>query len=481
MAGKKNTAAVNISEIPIFKQLPNAKQELFLTESKARFVGYGGARSGGKTWAIWYKALSLSCEYGSSGGYPGIKILILRKQLSDLQQNHIVPLCRFSKGIARYKDQKKLLEFINGSTITFGYYAKDADAEQYQGQEYDVVFIDEATQLKESIFVTLDACIRGGNPKFPKRMYITCNPGGMGHEWVKRLFVTKQYKMNENPDDYVFIPAKAEDNTWLRENDPASIVRLKMIPDEALRNAWLNGDWDAFAGDFFKQWSNDVHVINPFPIPKHWKRYHVIDYGLDMLASLWVAIDEEGTMFVYRGIAEKGQIVPDACRIMRAAELGDDCQYTRYAPPDLWGREAGTGKSQIDLFAEHGFYFIKADNERIAGWLSVKEYLQVYVNESGEKKAKIYFFRGKCENLVECIPCMQHNAKKPNDCMTEPHEVTHSPDALRYLCIMRKLSAAPVGVPVEADARFMRQCIERKMNQGPMNKKIAKVWKGMLK
>ena len=97
----------------------------------------------------------------------------------------------YTSGIATFKESEKRFYFKNGSSIIFGYCATEGDVLQYQGQEYDVIFIDEATQFTEFQFSTLTACLRGAND-FPKRMYLTCNPGGVGHAWVKRLFVDRE-------------------------------------------------------------------------------------------------------------------------------------------------------------------------------------------------------------------------------------------------------------------------------------------------
>ncbi len=150
---------------------PNPKQvEFFL--AKARFVGYGGARGGGKSWAIRQKAKLLALNY------PGIRMLILRRSFPELRENHILPLKQDLKDVARYKDSEKAFSFPNGSRLIFGYCADEHDVDQYQGQEYDVIFIDEATHFTEYQYSTLTACLRGANP-FPKRMYLTCNPGGV--------------------------------------------------------------------------------------------------------------------------------------------------------------------------------------------------------------------------------------------------------------------------------------------------------------
>ena len=107
---------------------------------------------------------------------------------------------------------KKIITFPNGSLIIFGYMMSASDELQYQGQEYDIIFIDEATQFDESTFTTLKACLRGVN-NFPKRIYLTCNPGGIGHAWVKRLFIDRDFILDgeyaENPDEYTFIQGKS--------------------------------------------------------------------------------------------------------------------------------------------------------------------------------------------------------------------------------------------------------------------------------
>ncbi|MBR5948252.1 MAG: terminase family protein [Clostridia bacterium] len=148
---------------------PSEKQKLFLT-AKTKHIGFGGARGGGKSWAVRTKAKLLA------GRYPGIRILIVRRSYPELVNNHIIILRQELLGIAKYNDRDKILKFRNGSTIDFMYCAKDADLDRLQGVEYDVIFLDEATQLTEYQMRAITACLRGVND-FPKRVYYTCNPG----------------------------------------------------------------------------------------------------------------------------------------------------------------------------------------------------------------------------------------------------------------------------------------------------------------
>lgn len=409
----------------------NPKQARFFKSDK-RFIGYGGARGGGKSWAIDRKAPLLACYYG------GIKILLLRRTYKDLERNHVRTLKPILKGLADYSEQKKCFTFPNGSILELGYCASESDVLQYQGQEYDIIFMDEATQFTEFQFETLTACLRGAN-RFPKRIYLTCNPGGVGHEWVKRLFISKKYRQSESPDDYEFISATVFDNKVLLENDPGYVNMLNNLSD-GLRQAWRDGNWDMLAGQYFSEFDRNVHVIEPFDIPPHWNKYRAIDYGLDCLACVWVAVDESGVNYVYREYAESDKVISEgAADIIRLT--GDEkIQYTA-APPDMWGRSQESGKTKSELFADSGLYLIKSNNDRETGWLAVKELMKIR-GEVGAKTTQFKIF-SNCTELINDLPALQRDAKKPTDCMTEPHDITHLPDALRYYVVQRFSNSAP--------------------------------------
>ena len=185
----------------------NPKQKLFC-QSRSRYTAYGGARGGGKTHVLRIKA------FGGALTYPGIRILIVRKEYPELEQNIILPMRKLiPPELAAYNGTMRMMFFANGSVIKFGHYGPNDD-DEYQGVEYDWIFMEEATQFSERQFRTLGACLRGAT-KVPRRMYLTCNPGGIGHLWVKRLFVDREYREGEKPEDYTFIPATVDDNPQL--------------------------------------------------------------------------------------------------------------------------------------------------------------------------------------------------------------------------------------------------------------------------
>lgn len=405
--------------------VPNPKQREFMLCRK-KYTAYGGARGGGKSWALRKKLILMCLEYD------GLTVLLLRRTYPELRDNHIRLMIPDLKGIASYRASDKTMVFPNGSKILFGYCDSEMDAYRYQGNEYDVIAIDEATQFTEEMYNVIKSSLRGTNG-YPKRMYLTCNPGGVGHEWVKRLFIDREYRQGEKPEQYEFIKATVFDNPVLMETMPDYVDDLDSLSDD-LRRAWRDGDWDVFAGQFFPEFSREIHVCEPFPIPDHWNRYRAFDYGLDRLACLWVAIGTDGRAYVYRELNVSEMIVSDAARKINELSEGE-LYYSTFLPPDLWSRSKDSGKSIADLFMEHGLTgVVKAPNSRVDGWSNVKEWLKPLPSVDGEGMTAYLQIFSNCIELIRNIPKIQHDEKDPCDCATEPHEITHNLDALRYFC-----------------------------------------------
>ena len=166
---------------------PYPKQVEFM-KSRSHYTAYGGSRGGGKSFVARLKANMLCLRYD------GIQILFMRRTYPELRENHIIPAMRELKGIAEYKSADKAFEFPNGSRLKFGYCRNDSDLLQYQGQAYDVIFLEECTLFPENVFTTMTESNRSSGQMrefFPPRMYLTCNPGGVGHAWFKRLFIDR--------------------------------------------------------------------------------------------------------------------------------------------------------------------------------------------------------------------------------------------------------------------------------------------------
>ena len=402
---------------------PFPQQKLFM-QSTARHTAFGGARGGGKSDAARNKAVLLAINY------PGIQILFLRRQLTDLRENHLLPLMKILNGVAVYKSQEKEFLFPNGSRIVMSYCDAERDALKYQGQSYDVIFLEEATQfsLEQYDLIRLANRPSGLCKGFRPRMYYTCNPGGVGHSWVKRLFIDRKFTEKEKPENYAFIPSRVYDNPFIMKNDEDYVNELESLPED-LRKAFLDGNWDVFEGQYFREFDREIHVVKARQPEKGTTIYRTLDYGLDKLACYWVSVDSFGRAYVFREIWESDLIISEAAK--RINEMSGEEVLLTYAPPDLWNRRQDTGKSVADIFAEHGIVLTKASNDRIAGWMEMHEWLTPKPDEFGGKSPRLTISES-CPDLIRSIPALIHDKKVPGDVAGEPHEFTHGPDAIRY-------------------------------------------------
>lgn len=407
------------------------KQESFVN-SEAFETFYGGAAGGGKTFVQLFDGFL----YGMK--YPKSKQIIFRRTFPDIEKSLArASLEMYPQEVSKYNSSKHTWKLENGSIIDFGYIDNEQDVYQYQSAEYDVIRFDEVTHFTEFMYIYMISRCRGAN-NYPHQIKSTGNPGGVGHAWVKARFVeigepnkVHEIKLtNGTTSTRIFIPSKVQDNPFLLKKDPDYVNRLENLPEKE-KKALLYGDWDIFDGQFFSEFRRDVHVIEPFEIPKEWRIYRTRDYGLDMLACYWIALDNYMNAYVFKEVYESGLIVSDAAKLIN--EVNNEKIYIDLAPPDLWNRNKDTGKSTFDIFAENGQYLSKADNNRISGWLAVKEWLKPYTDEQGQLTSKLKIF-SNCTNLIRTLPALQHDERKPNDTAIEPHELTHAPDALRYFC-----------------------------------------------
>ena len=409
------------------------KQEQFIN-SEAFETLFGGAAGGGKSYGQLVDALLYALKYAKS------KQIIFRRTFPDLEKSLIrVSLEFYPREAASYNSSKHIWTFKNGSIIDFGYIDSENDVYQYQSAEYDVIRFDELTHFTEYMYTYMISRCRGANP-YPKHIKSSGNPGGVGHAWVKARFIDMgapnqihEIKLeNGKKSTVIFIPSLVQDNMFLLDNDPDYVSRLELLPEKE-RQALLYGDWDIFDGQFFTEFDRKIHVIQPFEIPKDWRIYRARDYGLDMCATLWIAMDYQMNCYAYKELYEPDLIVSEAARKINA--MTNEKIQIDYAPPDLWNRNKDTGKSTADIFAENGQFLTKADNNRITGWLAVHEWLKIYKDEQGQPNSKLKIF-SNCVNLIRTLPALQHDEKNPNDVAVEPHELTHIPDALRYFCTM---------------------------------------------
>lgn len=422
---------------------PNEKQAAFL-RARSKVVGFGGARGGGKSFIARIKALLLAFEFS------GIKIMILRRTYPELTENHIKPiLSLLPQGCYRYNDSKKELN-INGSQILFRYCSNDKDLLNFQGLEVDVLFIDEATQFTEEQYKVLYACVRGVND-FPKRVYLTCNPGGVGHQWVKRLFIDRKYTEGENPSDFNFIQSLVTDNKALMESQPDYIKQLEALPSK-LKEAWLYGNWNIFEGQFFEEFIDapehyldrkNTHVIAPFDIPRGWKIYRSFDFGYAKpFSCAWWAVDYDGR--AYRILELYGctrtpneglkwspdKIFREIKRIENEHRWLKGQSIRGVADPSIWDKSRGD--SIAEMSERQGVYWEPGNNNRLNGWMQM--HYRLAFDEDGYPMMYIF---NTCKGFIRTVPMLCYDEHKAEDLDTSQED--HIADETRYFCMMRPI------------------------------------------
>ena len=451
---------------------PNDRQRIVLEDTEHKYIAFGGARGGGKSWMVRAKATLLCLNY------PGITCMIVRKTYPELRENHITPLTTMlkcynenrSERIASYNDSKKCITFPNGSRILFRYCDTEIDAQRFQGTEVDVLFLDEATHQPEIVYDKLKACVRGVNA-YPKRIYITCNPGGVGHQWVKRLFVDRSFKPMERPEEYTFVRSRVTDNYALMESDPDYIHQLEALP-EKLRKAWLEGDFDVFEGQFFEDLvlvpSQDhltgtdeqtlrerhlwCHVIPPFEsVPMGWQVFRAFDWGYARpFACEYFTMDWDGALYMiaemYGCTGDPNVGVKwDASKVFSEMKTFEDTHpllkgrnIIGVADPSIWDKSRGEPIAEMAI--KHGITFTPGDNKRIPGWMQI--HYRLAFDENG--KARLYIC-DNCRHAIRTLPLLQYDETHVEDLDTEGED--HIADALRYMCMSRPV--APLR-PTEA-------------------------------
>lgn len=443
---------------------PNEKQKKFFADEH-KYVAYGGGRGGGKSWAVRINALKMAAKY------PGIEQVIIRRSYPELYANHIKPfLSLLPKGTYKYNDSKKEIRLPNGSIITFKYCANEKDLLNFQGTEMDVMYLDEATQLTEEQFRVLTACVRGVNA-FPKRCYITCNPGGIGHQWVKRLFIDKRYKDGEQPEEYAFIQALLKDNTALLKQQPDYLQNLMALPAK-IRAAWLEGRWDIYEGQAFDEFRTEpdvmaareagcelsaeelraqgrwCHVIEPLDLNagerRGWNIIRSYDFGYNKpFSCAWWAVDYDGVL--YRILEMYGctenpnegvrwpadQQFKEIAKFEREHPWLKGRNITGVADPAIW--EGSSGESIADTARRHGIYFSRGDNKRIPGWMQCHYRLQF--DEQGYPRMYVF---DNCKAFIRTIPQMLWDGVKVEDIDTRLED--HVADEWRYTCMSRPVT-----------------------------------------
>lgn len=347
-------------------------------------IGYGGAAGGGKSYLARAVAAIAALKWPGSTG------IIFRRTYPEVRDNHIVklraevPEVLDGRRLYTYSAQDKAVQWANGSRTLFGFLERDEHVYRYQGSEYDLMVFEEATHYSwfQVSWLTGNRLRSSVAGTMPFALYPS-NPGNRGHAWYKRIFLDRDYRedLNEDPDDFAFVPAKVEDNYALLDIDPAYLKRLNSLP-EPLRSQLKDGDWNAGTVTALGEMRRDVHLIEPFDVPEHWTRFNAFDWGFNHPFSFGhFATDTDGVVYLLDTV--RGRHLKDH-EIIERIHVADgvDVRGSKYtvAGWDCWHEhraysQKDTQETTAERFSKAEIPLKRANISRVAGLKNMRHYV----------------------------------------------------------------------------------------------------------
>jgi hypothetical protein len=355
----------------------------------------------------------------------------------------------FSKDFPTLKDRqiskmqvefpKWLGEIKNSQTDGLGFHLSQAfgghilalrnldDPSKYLSSEFAIIAIEELTENQEDVFNRLRSRLRWTGVPDTKMIGAT-NPGGIGHDWVKKRWIERKFGPEElEADKFIYVKALPSDNPYLQES---YMTVLRSLP-ENLRKAYLDGNWDVFEGQYFTEWDSTQHVIAPFELPPSWRKFRSIDpSGRSGITSChWYALDTDGNVYVYREYYASDRDYDEHAKAI--ARLSQDKEgnmedYAYTVMDTAAFAKAGYSETAVEIYERHGVHgIIQSAKERVIGWNAVHYYLRW----TDMIKPKLRIF-STCHNLIRTLPMMQHDQLHPEDIDTTLED--HAMDELRY-------------------------------------------------
>jgi hypothetical protein len=434
---------------------------------------YGGERGGGKSdFQIGYQEDGALSYEGKSRG------IMFRKTYAELEELQARACEVFPQSGAIYKTQpsadyplSNCWYWPNGASVKMRYIENERDYGRYHGHQYTHMSFDEVTEYPTPAgLLKMLSTLRSAHG-VPCTVRATGNPGGVGHAWVKARYIDVAQPMTPyvDPDSgftRLFVPSKTADNSILLNADPSYTARIKAATggNEALRKAWLEGDWNIVAGAFFDCWSTSRHVIQPFQIPDHWMRFRSGDWGSAKPFSFgwWAVVSDD-----YK--TQEGLTLPRGCLVRYREWYGIKTNVSGHLEyntglkltadavgRELWSQEKNDQKLSYGVidpaaFTQDGgesiaeriftgsgknILFRRADNARVSqrgamgGWDQMRSRL---IGEDVDRPMIVCF--KTCQNSIRTIPLLQHDKDKIEDLNTEQED--HAADDWRYACMSR--------------------------------------------
>ncbi|QSL99472.1 terminase large subunit [Roseobacter phage CRP-9] len=434
---------------------PNPGPQTRFLAATEQEVLYGGAAGGGKS----YSLVADPVRYFANAH---ARMLLVRRSTEELRELISVSKQLYPQAIPgiRFMERDKTWVAPNGATLWMSYLDRDDDVMRYQGQAFNWIGFDELTQWPTPyawnyMRSRLRATKASGLPLY---MRATSNPGGPGHQWVKKHFIDpsvpdKPFWATDENGEVIkwpkghsregeplfkrkFIPATLFDNPYLSE-DGMYEANLLSLPEHQRRQL-LEGDWDINEGAAFPEFSRRIHVVDPFDIPSNWVRFRACDYGYGSYTGVvWLAVvPGSEQLVVYRELYVSKIIATDLADMILDIERDEKVRYG-VLDSSLWHNRGDTGPSLAEQMIIRGCRWRPADRSkgsRVAGKNELHRRLQV--DEFTEEPRLVIF--SNCTNLISQLPSIPLDKRNPEDVDTNSED--HLYDALRYGIMTRPRS-----------------------------------------
>lgn len=368
-------------------------------------VGFGGARGPGKSHASLAQLGLDDCQR-----VPGLKALFLRNVGKAARESFEDLITRVLRGVPYdYRPTRSALTFPNGSRIYLGGFRTEGDIDSYLGIEYDAMVLEEVTLLSSAKYQKIGGSLRTSKPNWRPRMYVTTNPGGVGHAWFKSRFINPWRAQAEDGTRFVF--AVVTDNCFVNQE----YVRWLDQLTGWLKQAWRYGDWDVAAGQFFTTWRPDVHVRPAPDLDALWRKWGALDYGFTHYTVFHLlAEDSDGRVYVVDEHAERRWLPERHAAAIQALLARHDLTPAQldgiYAGRDVFARQPDGG-TVAGAYAAQGLELRVANDDRING---AAEVLRRLGDADAGLPARL-FVDPACGRLIECLPSLEHDPHRPED------------------------------------------------------------------
>lgn len=417
-----------------------------ITQCVASVIGYGGAAYGAKTFGVLILAAVAALAF------PGVQIVFFRRTYSQIfgPGGAINDARVVFSGMGEWRDEGKEFNFSNGSCFYFRHCENESDVYKYDGQQFDILIIDEATHMSFKMVDYLMGRNRISGPNGLPRPFcvMPSNPGNIGHAWYYNLFDLgekvvglggstehQQVKTvtNENGRRIrtYFIQSRIEDNPIGLSRDPEYPERL-MTQDPSRARALLGGDWESFSGQAFMEFDMRRHVIPMRAFPENWATIVGVDGGYyDPFCTLWGKVEPRtGRVYIFRELYQAGLTDDVQAEQIRMATIKEDNVMAYYGDPDYFWKSKnvrGEVRTAYDEYLDKGIFLTRGDGDRVNGVRKVHRFLA-----DGPDGKPLLIICENCYNLINEIPKLSVDPNNRED-VNPKTEADHAFSALKYL------------------------------------------------